>query len=70
MVRFFKIITSAIIITAAAYVILIFFQLNALDKIIKKHSNESFHIYAIECESLDSALFSRSVKILVGFDQK
>ncbi len=69
MVRFFKIITSAIIITAAAYVILIFFQLNALDKIIKKHSNESFHIYAIECESLDSALFSRSVKILVGFDQ-
>lgn len=69
MARLFKIITSAIIAAVAAYMILIFWQLNALDKIIKKHSHESFHIYAIECESLDNALFSRKLKFLVSFDQ-
>ena len=69
MARFFKIITSVIIIAVIAYVTLIFWQLNALDKIIEKHGKESFHIYAVECKSLDNALFSRNLKILVGFDQ-
>ena len=48
MARFFKIITSVIIIAVIAYVTLIFWQLNALDKIIEKHGKESFHIYAVD----------------------